>query len=148
MLYHVPDIPLALAEIRRITAPGGRAVIVVNGPHHVGEIDSLVAEVTTDLLGHPVRLVWDGHRFRTPQAEVLLPATFASVVTHDLGWVVEVPEAAAIRGYAESLPPTALKVPAERRDEVLAELEARAAARIAATGHFPVTSAAVAYVCG
>jgi SAM-dependent methyltransferase len=31
MLYHVPDIPLALWEIRRVARPGGRVVLSTNG---------------------------------------------------------------------------------------------------------------------
>jgi len=148
MLYHVPDIPLATAEIRRITAPGGLAVIVVNSPRHAHEIDTLLAAVTTDLLGHPVTIIWDGHRFRSDGADALLPTVFGDVEKHDLGGVAAVTAASAVRGYVESLPASALAVPADRRDEVLTEFERRAEARIAADGSFPVTSRAVAYVCG
>jgi SAM-dependent methyltransferase len=148
MLYHVPDIPLAVAEIRRITAPGGRVVIVVNSLLHTREVDTLLAAVTTDLLGHPVTMVWDGKRFRSDRAEALLPTVFDDVEKHDLGWVATVTSASALRGYVESIPATGLAVPADRRDEVLTEFERRAAAHIAAAGSFPVTSGAVAYVCG
>lgn len=148
MLYHVPDIPLALAELRRITRPGGRAVIVTNSTEHAHEILTLLAEVTGDLLGTPVTIAWDGQRFRTRQADDLLPTVFAEVDKRDLGWVVRVPAATVVRGWVESLPPEALAVPAERRDEVLTELERRVGERVAAHGSFPVTSGATAYLCG
>ncbi|MEV4618665.1 class I SAM-dependent methyltransferase [Asanoa sp. NPDC049573] len=148
MLYHVPDIPLAVAELRRITAPGGLAVITVNTPWHTHEVDALLAKVTTDLLGHPVTMAWDGQRFRSDRAGALLPTVFDDVAKHDLGWVARVTSAAAMRGYVESIPATGLAVPDECRAEVLAEFERRVAARIEATGSFPVTSGAVAYVCG
>ncbi|WP_170215753.1 class I SAM-dependent methyltransferase [Asanoa ferruginea] len=148
MLYHVPDIPLALAEIRRITAPGGRAAIVLNSLQHTHEIDALLAAVTTDLLGRPVTMVWEGKRFRSDRADELLPTVFDDVEKHDLGWVATVTSAAAVRGYVESIPASGFAVPDDRRAEVLTEFERRVAAHIAAAGSFPVTSGAVAYVCG
>ncbi|MDG4821188.1 class I SAM-dependent methyltransferase [Asanoa sp. WMMD1127] len=147
MLYHVPDIPLAIAEIRRITAPSGRAVIVTNTPRHAYEVHAMFAGVTADLLGRAATIAWDGPRFRSDQAEELLPAAFDVVERHDLGRVSAVPAAAAVSGYVGSLPPDALGVPADRRAEVLAELERRVAAHIAAHGSFEVTSGAVAFVC-
>jgi SAM-dependent methyltransferase len=148
LLYHVPDIPLALSELRRITRPGGRAVIVTNTTEHAHEILTLIAEVTADLLGTPVTIAWDGRRFRTRQADDLLPTVFAEVDKRDLGWAVPVPAATVVRGWVESLPPEALAVPADRRVEVLAEFERRVGEHIAAHGNFPVTSGATAYLCG
>ncbi|MEV4533570.1 class I SAM-dependent methyltransferase [Asanoa sp. NPDC049518] len=148
MLYHVPDIPLALAELRRITDPAGRVVVVTNSTHHGHEVDDLLADVTGDLLGTPVRMAWDGHRFRTNKADELLPTVFAEIEKRDLGQLVPVRAATAVRGYVESLPPEAIAVPVDRRDEVLAELERRVDEHIAAHGSFPVTSGATAYVCG
>ncbi|SDY69695.1 Methyltransferase domain-containing protein [Asanoa ishikariensis] len=147
MLYHVPDIPLALAELRRITRPGGRVVVVTNSTRHGYELDTLLADVTGDLLGTPVRMAWDGQRFRTNQADLLLPTVFAEVDKRDLGQLVPVPAAAVVRGYLESLPAEAIAVPAGRRAEVLAEVERRADAHITAHGSFPVTGGATAYLC-
>ncbi|MGH3252777.1 MAG: class I SAM-dependent methyltransferase, partial [Trebonia sp.] len=38
MLYHVADPSLALRELRRVTRPGGRVVIVLNGLDHLAEL--------------------------------------------------------------------------------------------------------------
>ncbi len=43
MLYHVPDIPKALAEIRRVLKPGGHFYAATNGLSHMREIKELVA---------------------------------------------------------------------------------------------------------
>jgi ubiquinone/menaquinone biosynthesis C-methylase UbiE len=40
MLYHVPDRPRALAEIRRVLRPGGTLFSATNGDAHVREIDA------------------------------------------------------------------------------------------------------------
>ena len=43
MLYHVPDPSQAVRELRRVTRPGGRVVIGLNGPDHLRELRELVA---------------------------------------------------------------------------------------------------------
>jgi SAM-dependent methyltransferase len=42
MLYHVPDIPRALTEFRRVLKPGGRLFAATNGRNHLREISELV----------------------------------------------------------------------------------------------------------
>lgn len=40
-LYHVPDRPSAVTELRRVLRPGGRAVFATNGRAHLRQIDDL-----------------------------------------------------------------------------------------------------------
>ncbi len=42
MLYHVPDIPLAVRELRRVLAPGGLLCAATNGIHHMQELHDLM----------------------------------------------------------------------------------------------------------
>jgi ubiquinone/menaquinone biosynthesis C-methylase UbiE len=44
MLYHVPDRPRALAEIRRVLKPGGRLYAATNGVGHMRVLKDLVAK--------------------------------------------------------------------------------------------------------
>jgi len=44
MLYHVPDRPRALAEIRRVLRPGGKLFATTNGRSHLRELGDLVRE--------------------------------------------------------------------------------------------------------
>ena len=44
MLYHVADLPRALAEIRRLLKPGGKLYAATNGVDHMRELDGLLAE--------------------------------------------------------------------------------------------------------
>lgn len=45
MLYHVPDQRAAVAEIRRVLAPGGACVAVTNGAAHIESLRQLVESV-------------------------------------------------------------------------------------------------------
>lgn len=49
MLYHVPDLNLALSEIKRILKPGGIFFAATNGIDHMLEMDRLIKEVTPQL---------------------------------------------------------------------------------------------------
>lgn len=44
MLYHVPDRPKALAEIRRVLVPGGTFHAAANGDGHMRQLDELVGD--------------------------------------------------------------------------------------------------------
>jgi SAM-dependent methyltransferase len=42
MLYHVPDVGLAIAELARVVRPGGRLVAITNGRDHLAELWQMV----------------------------------------------------------------------------------------------------------
>ncbi|MEM7531315.1 MAG: class I SAM-dependent methyltransferase, partial [Chloroflexota bacterium] len=45
MLYHVPSIPKAIAEVRRVLKPDGRFVAVTNGAGHLRELKDMAAHL-------------------------------------------------------------------------------------------------------
>ena len=49
MLYHVPDRPRAIAEIRRVLRPDGRFYAATNGLGHMRELRELVREFDPDI---------------------------------------------------------------------------------------------------
>jgi SAM-dependent methyltransferase len=49
MLYHVPDQPRAVAEIRRVLKPGGRLYAATNGATHMTDLDRLIERLAPAL---------------------------------------------------------------------------------------------------
>ncbi|MDF1522377.1 MAG: class I SAM-dependent methyltransferase [Trueperaceae bacterium] len=82
MLYHVPDLPRAVAELRRVLRPGGRLVAATNGDAHLQEL----AEALRDLraAGPDVRVDLP-HRlsFTLENGAATLRAAFDDVERHD-----------------------------------------------------------------
>ena len=48
MLYHVPEIPRALSEARRVLKPTGRLLAATNGGAHLRELDNMIRCVVPD----------------------------------------------------------------------------------------------------
>lgn len=109
MLYHVPDLDRALAELARVLKPGGRLVAVTNSVEHFQELRSPAKTA-----------VWAGRfNFRSENGEEVLARHFARLERREArGWVTMDRE--AIRRFAESLDEFGsllIKVP--ERDEPL-----------------------------
>jgi ubiquinone/menaquinone biosynthesis C-methylase UbiE len=99
MLYHVPDRPKALAEIRRVLKPGGRIYAATGGFDQFRELIEMVRRFDPGLV------LWEG---RGPDSFVLetgaeqLAPWFSEVTLHRYDDALEVTEVAPLVEYVAS----------------------------------------------
>jgi SAM-dependent methyltransferase len=91
MLYHVAELDRALSELARVLRPGGRAVVVTNGRHHLKELYELIGRDRV------------ASNFAAEDGAELLGRHFARVDRRDAdGWIV-FPDSSAAQAYVSSL---------------------------------------------
>jgi SAM-dependent methyltransferase len=148
MLYHVPDIPRAIGELRRVVRPGGTALVAANAPGGLAELYRLRWDSIAAVAGQPVE-PWNWfRRFNLDNGAPMMRAEFESVDVRPLQRELRVPEPEPVVAFldSQSLPDSVLP---EGLDwsKVVAEMHARAAARIAEEGFFGVTVRLGVLVC-
>ena len=90
MLYHVIDVPCALAELARVLRPEGRLVAVTNSVEHLREL--------ADLLG----VVRPAYPFSAENGEELLRVAFAHVERRDAYGYLVFPNRAKAQAYVDA----------------------------------------------
>ena len=97
MLYHVPDLDAALAEIQRVLKPDGKLYAATNGRDHLKEISDFIVELVPN---PPARKDLVFHkRFRLEDAPELLRRFFDRVETLEVGTPLAVTEAQPLVDY-------------------------------------------------
>lgn len=102
MLYHVPDIPAAIRELRRVVRPGGVLLASTNGVGDKREVAELFTDAVSDLTGVRPDPPPDDDRFTLADVDLLRDA-FGDVHVHVFDRVTVVPEVDPVVGFMDSL---------------------------------------------
>jgi ubiquinone/menaquinone biosynthesis C-methylase UbiE len=103
MLYHVPDLDRALAELARVLRPGGRLVVATNSRFHLLELRELVGSGPSTL------------KFSREDGEEHLARHFAHVAREDIDGHLEFADRAEVEEYVRasiSMSPFVANLPA------------------------------------
>ncbi len=105
MLYHVPDIPVAVAEMRRVLRATGTVVAATNGRTHMAEVFEIEHDALPDLYpsAPQARL-----GFAVENGEDLLGRSFGELVRHDFPDGLRVDEVEPLVAYIASMSPRPL----------------------------------------
>lgn len=147
MLYHVPDIPRAIAELRRIVKPGGLLIASANGAGHTGELTDIRDRAIVELGGQATGQI--NRRFGLENGAQFLRQAFAQVEVHELTAIAEVPEAAAVTAYVDSTRSMVQTLLPDRVEwtAVVDVVQRLADETIARDGFFGVSTHAGYFVC-
>ena len=129
MLYHVPDIPRALAEIRRVLKPSGACYAATMGRANMRELDELGAR----FFSIP-RMTESTSRFGLESGEAYMKNAFSEVTLERYPDSLVVTEAAPLMDYIGSM-----RVRARVSDDQLAALRQHLKHEIATHGEIRIT---------
>jgi SAM-dependent methyltransferase len=102
MLYHVPDIPAAVRELRRITRPAGTVLASTNGTGSLSEVYLLFDAAVRDALGRPVRTRPE-LSFSLETGRAILEGEFEDVTLHQREVTLSIPQAQPLVAYVNSI---------------------------------------------
>lgn len=133
MLYHVPHLDRALAEVRRVLKRDGRFFAATNGDNHMRELKELARSVA----GQVVEQKWPPLAFRLENGRDLLAPYFDEVNLALFADGLAVTAVAPLMAYLRSMALSPEWQTGARTTEVAA-LEQRLAATIAAQGAYHI----------
>jgi SAM-dependent methyltransferase len=139
MLYHCPDIPAAVAELRRVLRPGGVLIAITNDPEHLAELREVHVAAAG---GRAPSIVSD--RFNLTNGGAFLEASFDEVVLERFDGELVVPEVGPLVRYVASMMSW---FGDDTIEDTLADIERRLSEIIARDGVFRARTRAGAFLC-
>jgi SAM-dependent methyltransferase len=128
MLYHVPDRPKALAELRRVLRPGGALLAATNGQDNMCELDGIIDRVAPGVRDSVWRASFR-HPFKLENGGDQLALFFEDVAMTPYEDGLRVTDEAALAAYIQSIDLPGLRAPDQQ-----AALAAAVHERMAASG--------------
>jgi SAM-dependent methyltransferase len=148
MLYHVPDIPAAIRELRRITKRGGTVLASTNSSASLAEIHQLLDVAISSQLGRPVATMPD-LIFTTQTGKAMLGRVFSRVTLHTHDVPLSIPSAEPVITYVASIREPILAWIGESLDfdAVLDDIAVKVEQVIQAQGRFRAWTHTGVFVC-
>jgi SAM-dependent methyltransferase len=148
MLYHVPDVGAAVAELRRVTAPDGTVLASTNSPGTLSEIDGLLDSAIAGLTGRRARAL-PSNSFTTANGAEILGREFSDVTLHEHEVTLSFPGPEPIVSYLDSVREPILRHLGEpfSFDDALREVAARVGQAVREHGRFRAVSRSGVFVC-
>ncbi len=148
MLYHVPDVPAAIGELRRVTKPGGTVLASTNSTAHLAEITALLDAAISRQLGGPAG-ARPADSFTTHTGTALLSREFSSVSLRTFDVPLSIPSPQPVITFVASIrePTLALVRAPLDFDAVLDDIGMQVEQAIKADGSFRATSLMGVFVC-
>jgi SAM-dependent methyltransferase len=148
MLYHVPDIPAAIRELRRITKPGGTVLTSTNSPAHLAEINDLLDAAISSQLHRPLQGM-PTLSFTTRTGTAMLSREFSSVTLRTLDVPLSIPSVQPVITYVASMREPILASIGEPLDfdAVLDDIAMKVDQAVQAQGSFRATTHMGVFSC-
>lgn len=148
MLYHVPRIDRAVAELRRIVNPDGTVLASTNSATTMSEVHELFDAVVSELIGRKVT-AFPALGFTTETGGALLGTEFTEVTLIPNEVVLVIPESGPVVAYVNSVREPVAGIVGEPFDfdVALERLAARVDNVIAELGVFRTVSRTGVFVC-
>jgi SAM-dependent methyltransferase len=113
MLYHVPDLAKAIAEIRRVLKPDGVLFAMTNGDQHLRELEAIIETLQQGDAESEIGLMGDVRKaFRLQTGADALRQQFSQVTREDFDSHLHVTELPPLMDYIASV----MDDPAARMD--------------------------------
>lgn len=146
MLYHVPDIPAALAEARRVLKPGGAFLAATNSVDNMPQLgDALRRGWASAGLGEPPDGESLAQRFGLENGGALVAEVFGNVTRHERRDALVFPTPHPFLAYAASMAPRR-EIPDTAWTAIFETVRVEVAAAIDAEGQFVVDKLSGAFV--